>query len=74
MLGVGGKELIEEADCGFAVAPGNYKELAIIIRNQVLNDKASFSKKGENGRKFFENNFTMKICIDNLCEIIGANK
>lgn len=73
MLGVGGKELIEEADCGYAVEPGNYQELAKIIREKVIADKEDFAKKGLNGRTYFENNFTMKICIDNLCEIIGAN-
>lgn len=72
MLGVGGKELIEEADCGYAVGSGDYKKLADIIRNKVMNDKASFAQKGANGRKYFENNFTIKICIDNLEKIIGA--
>lgn len=74
MLGVGGKELIEEADCGYAVEPGNYKLLANIIRNKVMKDKDAFSQKGMNGRKYFEENFTMKICIDNLERIIGAVK
>lgn len=73
MLGVGGKELIEEADCGYAVEPGNYMALADIIRNKVLKDKETFALKGQNGRAYFENNFTMNKCIDNLCEIIGAN-
>ena len=73
MLGVGGKELIEEADCGYAVAPGDYKELADVIRNKVMTDKAAFAQKGLNGRKYYEENFTIKKCIDNLCSIIGAN-
>lgn len=74
MLGVGGKELIDEADCGYAVEPGHYKELADIIRNKVMTDKEAFAQKGTNGRKYFEEHFTIKICIDNLCEIIGAVK
>lgn len=74
MLGVGGKELIEEADCGYAEEPGNYKGLADVIRNKVMADKVAFAQKGLNGRKYYEDNFTIKICIDNLCNIIGANK
>lgn len=73
MLGIGGRELIEESDCGYAVDPGNYKELADIIRYKVITDKRSFEQKGLNGRLYYENNFTIKICIDNLCDIIGAN-
>ena len=74
MLGVGGKELIEEADCGYAVEPGDYKALADIIRHKVLTDKDAFAKKGRNGRDYYEKNFTIKICIDNLEKIIGAVK
>lgn len=74
MLGVGGKELIEEADCGYAVEPGNYKKLAEVIRNKVMTNKEAFAHKGLNGRKYYEDNFTIKICINNLCDIIGAEK
>ena len=74
MLGIGGKELIEEADCGYAVPPGDYKALADVIRNKVLTNREAFAKKGLNGREYYENNFTLKICIDNLEKIIGAVK
>lgn len=70
MIGIGGRELVEESDCGYAVSGNDYKGLAFIIRNRILTDKQGFAKKGENGRKFFLQNFTKAKCIDNLEMII----
>lgn len=70
MLGKGGADLIEEADCGYAVAPGDYKALADMIRNKVLTNLESFELKGANGRKFYEKEFTLNHCIDHIEEII----
>ena len=70
MLGQGGIDVIRESDCGYAVASGDYKALANVIRNIVLKDRADFESKGKNGRKYFEKEFTLEGCIDNLEEII----
>lgn len=72
MLGKGGADLIEESDCGYAVAPGDYKALADVIRNKVLSHKEEFEKKGVNGRKFYEENFMLVDCIDNIEEILKS--
>lgn len=70
MIGSGATEIINEADCGFAVPAGDHKALAEIIRTRVLNDREQMKLKGENGRAFFEEYFTKNKCIDNLCTII----
>jgi len=70
MIGQGTVDLINEADCGYAVAPSDYKALANVIVNIVLPNKEAFEQKGKNGRKYFEKEFTLDHCIDNLEEII----
>lgn len=70
MLGSGGAEIIKDSDCGYAVAPGDYKALVKVINENVLTDLDGFEKKGENGRKFFEKEFDMGVCIDHLEAII----
>lgn len=69
MLGQGGKDLIEESDCGYAVTSGDYRALAEIIRDKVLPNKEEFELKGKNGRKYYEENFMLDDCITNI-EII----
>lgn len=70
MIGQGTREIIEEADCGFAVPAGDSKALAQLIRERVLPDKETFKKKGENGRTYYEKNFTLDKCITDLENII----
>ena len=70
MLSIGGREIIEEADCGYAVAPGDYKALAEIIRKKVLTDRTAFEQKGANGRAYYLREFERSKCIDHLEEII----
>lgn len=70
MIGSGATDIINESDCGISVPAGDYKTLADKIRKYVLTDKATFAKKGENGRHYFETNFTKDKCIDNLVNII----
>lgn len=70
MIGQGTRELIEEADCGFAVPAGDSKALAQTIWDKVLSDKDTFRKKGANGRMYYEKNFTLNKCITDLENII----
>ena len=70
MLGEGGTEIIQESDCGYAVPAGDSKALAKIIREKVLPNRDEFAAKGKNGRSYFEKNYTLEQCIDNLVEII----
>lgn len=71
MIGSGGADIIKEADCGYAVPAGDAPKLVKIIKEMVLTDKISFEKKGENGRKYFEQNYQIKDCIDNLEKLIS---
>lgn len=72
MIGKGGMDLINESDCGYAVAPSDYKALADIIRNKVLTHKEEFENKGRNGRIHYEREFNLDKCINHIEEIIGA--
>ena len=71
MIGSGATSLINEADCGYAAPAGDYKALAAYIKETVLTQKEAFANKGANGRNYYENNFRMDKCIDNLIEIIS---
>lgn len=70
MIDGGAADLIEEAVCGLSVNAGDYKALAELIIDKVLQNKDEFAKKGENGRIYFEKNFTLDGCINNLITII----
>ena len=74
MLGEGGAEIIEESNCGFVVPAGDSKALAQVICEKVLTDKESFEAMGAKGRKYYEENYTLDMCIDNLVEIIENGK
>ena len=69
MIGKGGAEVISEASAGYSVAPGDYMEMAKIIRLS-LNKKEELLQKGDAGRLYFDHYFAKDICIDNLCRII----
>ena len=70
MIDGSSNEMIRDADCGYAVPAGCYKELAEYIRKVVLSNRESFIKKGMNSRNYYLNNFTKDMCIDNLVKLI----
>lgn len=70
MIGKGASDLINEADCGYAVPAGEYKTLAAYIKNTVLKNREAFAKKGENGRMYYEQHFMKEECISNLEKIM----
>lgn len=70
MIGQGTVDLVNEADCGYAVGPSDYKALADVIQKKVLVDRDGFEKKGLNGRAKYEKEFTLDKCIDHLEKII----
>ena len=72
MIGSGATDIINDADCGYAVPAGDYKALAEVIRKKVLPNKDLFKKKGVNGRHYFEEYFLKENCINNLCSIIES--
>jgi len=70
MIDGGAAEIILEADCGFCVGAENSKALEEVIRTKVMTSKTEFVQKGINGRKYFEENFTKEMGIDNLISIL----
>lgn len=72
MIGCGGADIIEESHCGYAVPAGDSEALIKVIKEKVLADKDAFAKMGRNGRDYYEKNYRMDMCIDNLETIIGA--
>lgn len=72
MIGCGGADIINESQCGYAVPAGDSDALIKIIKEKVLLNKDAFSMMGNNGRHYYEKNYRMDLCIDNLEKIIGA--
>lgn len=72
MIGSGGQEIINESNCGYAVNSGDSESLAELIKNIVLVDKENFEKLGQNGRLYFDKEFRLNKCIDNLEKIING--
>ncbi|MCK9437728.1 MAG: glycosyltransferase family 4 protein [Bacteroidales bacterium] len=66
-------DLINEANCGYAVESGEYLKMAEIIKRVILPNEESFAELGNNGRKYYEGYFTKDKCIDNLINIITNN-
>ena len=54
IIGQGIIDLINEADCCYAIASGDYKSLADVIVNKVLIDVDGFKEKG---RSMYANEF-----------------
>ena len=73
MLNGEGSEIINEANCGFSVPAGNAEALAQAILKISNHSEEDLKILGNNSRLYFEKNFTLSACIDNLERIIGAN-
>ena len=71
MMNGEGAMLIEEAGCGYCAPAGNYKKFAEnIISLYNLNHEERYLI-GESGFKYYEKNFKLETCIDNLELIIS---
>lgn len=66
MLNGEGAAIINDAKCGFSVKAADSEGLAkqILAMNQMSMEERNCL--GENGSKYYEENFTMNTCIDNL--------
>lgn len=74
MIGCGGADIIEESKCGYAVPAGDTIAFIKTVKEKVLIDRDAFEKMGQNGREYYEENYRMDMCIDNLERIIGKKK
>lgn len=70
MLNGEGANIIFDAKCGYSVAAGDYCGLAEKITFMESIDKKERENLGNNGRVYFENNFSLNLSIDRLCKII----
>lgn len=74
MLNGEGAEIIEEAKCGLAVAAGNAKQLAKTILKMSDLPSSELEKMGINSRNFFQQNYQLSTCIDNLERILNEKQ
>jgi glycosyltransferase involved in cell wall biosynthesis len=68
MIDGGTVDIIEEAKCGKCVPSGDAKGLSQLIfemQNEPLEEM------GKNARNYYKTYFTLEVCINNLCEIMG---
>lgn len=70
MLNGEGASIINEANCGFSVNAGDSERLAEEIIKLSEMNKEERHILGQNGFKYFEENFTMTKCINNLESIL----
>ena len=59
------EEIIKSSNCGLCVPAGDYVSLAKAMKKYISN-KNQFSELAENGRKYFEDNFTLDVFMDSL--------
>lgn len=61
-----GNNLINESQCGYAVAAGDWMALgqkALVLKSLSLEEKLEMER---NSKKYYENNFAKDLCLDNL--------
>ena len=65
------RQVIEESDCGKCCEPGNYTEIANIIRWFIENnEKEEVRQMGKNGRRYLEEYLTKEISIQKYIDTI----
>lgn len=69
MLNGEGNEIVSEAGCGLTATSGDYKTLANNILLMSKLDKHELKKYGENGKRYYSENFKMESIINRLEEI-----
>ena len=70
MMNGEGAELIEEAKCGVSVPAGDSKKLAETLVEMSKLNPENLKIMGENSRKYFQENYSLSKCIDNLERIL----
>ena len=66
-----GAEVVKTAKCGWHVPAGDAEKLAALVLHLADADKATLSSKGQNGLRFYEENFLKEKCLRKLDEIVG---
>ena len=73
MLNGTGNEIIKEADCGYTSPAGDYKRLALNINALYECEPSELEKMGENGRNYYQKNFSKNSIVNNLLDIFKNN-
>lgn len=60
------KRIIEKANCGFVCCANDVEGLATLMQKAMDENCENLHKMGQNGRTYFENNFTLEKHIDSL--------
>ena len=69
-IGGAAEDIISSANCGICVPAGDYKALAEAIKKFVLN-KNDYNNLAENGRRYFEENFTLNKFMVSLEQFLN---
>lgn len=70
MISGEGAEIIKDAECGFSVQSGDYREFAKAIET-MRKDKEKFKKCGLNGKFYYDKNFSVQARKEQLGMIIN---
>lgn len=71
MINGEGADLIETAQCGFAVPANQDKELAEMVLKMFALPNEELEKLGKNGKKFYQENFTKELRIKQLTNLFN---
>lgn len=63
-----GREVVEDAKCGWSVSAGDAKALADLVVELSKTDKTLLKEKGDNGLKYYNEYFEKERCLRNLDE------
>lgn len=66
-----GGDVVVSASCGWSVKAGDAKELANLVIELSKTTKEELQILGENGRKYYDDNFNKEKCLKKLNEIMS---
>lgn len=73
MLNGDGADLVREANCGIAVSAGDGNALSKALKRMVVMPKEELGLLGKSGKKFYENNFTKEMRMEQLEKMIAES-
>ena len=73
MLNGEGRDIIEEANCGYSVSAESPDELSKMVIDLSNTNKEVLRIKGLNGLEYYRKNFEKNECINNLISILEHN-
>lgn len=65
-----GRQVIDEAQCGYSVPAGDSQALAELLIRLWQEDKDVLRQKGSNGKRYSTEHYDFQTCINHLIRII----